>query len=62
MSAISKRVYQELVAAEAALDHYRRENARLLHENGRLVHQVRLAYLEGLDQGRAEVEALEACG
>ena len=62
MGAISKRVYTELLDARESLDRLRLENTRLRHENGRLVHQVRLAYLEGLDQGRAELEALEACG
>ena len=40
-----------------ALDEAEAENLRLRAENGRLVHQARLAYLEGLDQGRALREA-----
>lgn len=55
MSSVSKRVYKELLVAEATLDYLRQEITRLRHENGRLVHQVRLAYLEGVDQGRAEI-------
>ena len=49
MGALNKRVYLELLATKA-------ENARLRAENQRLVHECRLAYLEGLDQGRAALE------
>lgn len=61
MGSVSKRVYQEMLDAREALEHLREENTRLRHQNGRLVHECRLAYLEGFDQGLAEAEALEAC-
>lgn len=50
MSAVSRRVYLEWQAAQ-------RELVRLREENARLVLECRLAYLEGLDQGRAGLEA-----
>jgi hypothetical protein len=53
MSAVSKRVYEDWQRAQ-------REIARLRVENARLAHECHLAYLEGLDQGRAEAEAMEA--
>ena len=46
MSAVSKRVYLELLAAKKELEALRRENRSLKH-------QCRLAYLEGFDQGQA---------
>ena len=61
MSAVSDRVYQELQSLKAAHGRLCMENLRLRSENGRLVHECRISYLEGLDQGRAEAEALEAC-
>ena len=48
MSSVSKRVYQEFLAL-------RNQHEAILRENGRLVHECRLAYLEGVDQGQAEL-------
>ena len=56
MSSVSKRVYLEYLTCRNELDRLRVENAHLRGENGRLLHQVRIAYLEGLDQGRAELQ------
>lgn len=50
MSSVSARVRVELAQAQA-------ENQRLVQEKRKLVHECRIAYLEGLDQGRAEAEA-----
>ena len=51
MSAVSKRIHEDWKLAQ-------REIARLRVENARLTHECHLAYLEGLDQGRAEAEAM----
>lgn len=48
MSAMSKRVYLELLAAKKVLETLRKENQNLKH-------QCRLAYLEGFDQGQVSV-------
>ena len=53
MGAVSRRVREQLEAALEDLETLKTENRRLRSENGRLVHQCRLAYLEGLDQGQA---------
>ena len=65
MSAVSKRVYKELQAALAELkrlNHHNgiliTENAVLRREKATLQHETKLAYLEGLDQGRAYMEAV----
>ncbi len=55
MGAVNKRVYLELQALKVAHERLQLENLRLRRENGRLVHEIRLAYLEGLDQGRASL-------
>lgn len=61
MSAVSLRTRKELDAAKAELEALRRKNLALGQRNqqlrsdvARLEHETRLAYLEGLDQGRAE--------
>ena len=53
MGALNRRVYLELQALKVAHERLRLENLRLRRENGRLVHECRLAYLEGVDQGQA---------
>jgi hypothetical protein len=60
MSAVSRRTRQELDAANEELAILRAENDRLHSsnldlqgQNVRLDHRCRLAYLEGIDQGRA---------
>ena len=47
MSAMSERIYHELLATKKKLEALRKENLRLEHH-------ATLAYLEGVDQGRAQ--------
>lgn len=56
MGAVNKRIYVELLALRTQHEALLRENERLEAQNRRLVHECRLAYLEGLDQGRAELQ------
>jgi len=55
MSAVSKRVYQDWQDSQVRIAALIAENARLRTENGKLVQACRLAYLEGLYQGRKGV-------
>jgi cell division protein FtsB len=61
MGAVSKRIAAENAALVKENQNLRNENAALKAENVRLVHECRLAYLEGVDQGRAEFGFEEAC-
>ena len=61
MSTLRQRVRQELQTAQEELEALRQENCNLAvandllqHENARLQRQTHLAYIEGLDQGRAQ--------
>ena len=60
MSTIGRRTRQELETAKEELEALRQENLALARRNQelrtdkiRLEHETRLAYLEGMDQGRA---------
>jgi hypothetical protein len=54
MSAVTKRIYQENLALQEEAINLRDENEKLQRNQVRLEHHARLAYLEGLDQGRAQ--------
>ena len=56
MGAVNKRIYLELLALRIQHEALLRENERLEAQNRRMAHECRLAYLEGLDQGRAELQ------
>lgn len=57
MGSVSKRIQAELEALQEEMEAVRAENASLKRENVRLVHECRMAYLEGLDQGSMAVAA-----
>lgn len=54
MSSISRRVYDELLAAKEEIATLQAENLNLQRDKDRLQRQTKLAYLEGIDQGRAQ--------
>ena len=66
MSALSRRVRRNLEDAIVEIGNLQIENTALVaanhqlqRENDQLRHQARLAYLEGVDQGRAQVGLAE---
>jgi hypothetical protein len=53
MSAISRRAHQELELARKRIDDLEYELTRLRRVQRNRNHELNLAYLEGVDQGRA---------
>jgi cell division protein FtsB len=58
MSAVAKRIYQENLALQEETSILRAENEQLQRNQVRLEHHARLAYLEGVDQGRAQAQGV----
>jgi len=54
VSAVAKRIYHENLALQEEMAILRAENQRLKQDQARLERQAKLAYLEGVDQGRAQ--------
>jgi hypothetical protein len=54
MSAVTKRIYADNLALREEALNLRAENEHLQREARRLEHHATLAYLEGVDQGRAQ--------
>lgn len=61
MSSVNKRVQAQLLVAQQENENLRTENAALARENASLGRQLKLAYLEGVDQGRALATIGRAC-
>lgn len=55
MSAVTKRIYQENLALRDEMETLRQEVEGLQRDKNRFELHAKLAYLEGIDQGRAQV-------
>jgi hypothetical protein len=55
MSALARRTLADLRAAQEDIRHLEMENQLLARQNERYRREANLAYLEGLDQGRAQM-------